>query len=1018
MQEQPVADFVHLHVHTEYSLMEAACKLEDLIDRARAWNMQALAITDKGAVHGALRFYEIARRHGIRPITGCEIKDGETGDTLLALAATNQGWRSIIEHLNGAAFLTPVSQGDVIVLSGGRTGAIHRLIASGRMDEAEKQALANVDRFGKDNFYLEVQHHGFPDDEACVQRTAELSRRTGIPLVATHDVHYASPEDAWLLERLRRGSVPPPPADRHAEGPFYLPSPLEMKEKFRRLPEALANTVRIAERIRFRPEPGVCRLPNFRTDNANPPRSPDDELHQRCRDGLVKRLDAGAMKPAEMPDITERLNRELDVIAQRGFSDYFLIVADMVQAARDLGIPAGPGRGSVAGCLAAYLLGITEVNPLRHGLSFERFLSPDRLSMPDIDIDVCQRRRPEILGYLRQRYGPNRTIHVGVLNTLGTRGAVREAGTRLGMPKKHVDVLAKLMPSLSGQGGIRHCLRTLPELRKLPTRQEPFRSLFRLAERIEGMPRHHSAHPSGIVIGDERIASTLPLQPRPNGDLMTTFTKEDIEALGLPKIDLLGLRNLTVIHDTLAAIRERTGTLLATDRIPLDDPDTFRTLGSGNTLGCFQLESMGIRRLMSRMQPQSIADLADLLALYRPGAWQEGIAETYLRRRSGEEGYVIALPAMTPVLAPTYGLILYQEQVMAIAHAVAGYSMGEADLLRRALSSKSIETLSRHQERFVGGASERGISEKEALSVFDFLVRFSGYSFNKAHSVSYAHLSYWTVYLKTHFPVEYMASLLSSNGGYYDRSAYLRELSRMGITLLGPDVNRSGFGFHAEDGGIRAGMDAIHGTGPESVTALLRSRLQEGPFRSFGDLRTRMGPQKIKRPVLEAWILSGACDGLGGNRRHMIAALDEEACLGGTISTQAFRDFDESEKRKAEKTLLGFSPNPSLTEKWRSFSQRYRVVPIESLCRSRDLARIRICGTIVHSRRQPAAGGEYVLVLVVQDHTEMIEAVVYPDTYKTFLYELNPRGILIEGTLRNRDAHRHVVAEKIKAIGG
>ncbi len=1010
-------NFVHLHVHTEYSLTKAVCRLEDMMQSAQSWNMDALAITDKGSINGSIRFCELAEQHGIHPIIGCEMNDSDTEDSLIVLAATNQGYRQIIEKLNSGMFLTPVSHGDIIALSGGRTGAIHRLIASGRMDQAEKQALQYVKRFGKENFYLEVQHHGFPDDEVCIERTVQLSRRTGIPIVATHDVHYVVPEDASLLHLLqhkKQHSASPPTS---TTGPFYLPSPLEMKAKFSHLPDALENTVRIARRIRFRLEPGEYKLPSFPVPLEG---SSDDALRHLCREGLQIRLDSRSLMDTERQRITERMNRELEIIMKRGLSDYFLIVWDIVKAAGNLGIPIGPGRGSAAGCLVAYLLGITEVNPMHYDLSFERFLSPDRPSLPDIDLDVCQRRRHEIMQYIKEKYGSDRIAHIGVLNTFGTRGAVREAGTYLGMPKKQIDVLAKMMTAFSGKGGIRHCLQTLPELQKLPIRQEPFRSLFQLAERIEGLPHYHSAHPSGILLGEEHLTRTIPIHPRPNGDPMTTFTKEDIGKLGLLKIDLLGLRNLTIIHDTLAAIQERTGKSIEVNRIPLDDSATFRTIGSGNTLGCFQLESMGIRHLMRRMKPQSISDLADLLALYRPGAWNEGIVETYLRRRRNEEKFEITLPEMVPILSPTYGLILYQEQVMAIAHAVAGYSMGEADSLRRALSAKSIDALSLHQEQFVRGAAGRGVAENDALAVFDFLVRFAGYSFNKAHSVSYAYLSYWAVYLKTHYPKEYMASLLSGEGGYYDKKVYLREIAKLDLSLLGPDINRSGFGFHADDGGIRVGMDSIHGSGPESVMSLLRSRRRDGEFRSFTEMLTRMRAFRIKRPVLEAWIASGSCDCLyGGNRRQMIAALNDlPAGDSDVIQLETIPDFTESEKRKAEKTLLGFSLQFSPSEKWNEFSRRFNVIPIESLSLSRDHTRVRICGTIIHSRRHPTTGGEYVLVLVVQDHTDMIEIILYPDTYKSFLYQLNPQGILIEGIIRIQDANIHMVAKKIKAFGG
>ncbi len=1015
-----IDEFVHLHIHTEYSLPEAVCRLEELMERAKSWNMTSLAITDIEAVHGAIRFCELAEKYGIHPIIGCEMEVGEKGERLILLAATNKGFERIVQGLNRGSFGPPDTNGDIVALSRGRSGIIHRLLADGQPERAEVKALEYAEWFGKDNFYIEIQDHGFAEDRAIIERTVQLSAKTGIPLVATHDVHYLDPEDAALVHMLQNRPFHQQPS----RGPFYLPSPLEMKRKFHDLPDALANTVRIARRCRFRFEPGEHRLPKLPV----PERWTENTYLQKlCQDGLRYRLKIGERSVPERKRIIDRMNRELSVITSRSLASYFLVVWDIVQFARTNGIPLGPGRGSAAGSLVAYLLGITDINPLNYDLSFERFLSPDRPDLPDIDLDVCQRRRHEIIRYIKDKYGSNRVAHIGVVNTFGTRGAVREAGAYLQLPDEQINLLAKLLPAFSGQGGIRHCLQTLPELQKLPLDKEPFKSLFRLAERIEGLPRNVSSHPSGILIGHDDLAGTIPLMTRPDGDLTTTFNKEDIQALGLLKIDLLGLRNLTVIHDTLQAVFRLTGKQLNNERIPLDDAATFRTIANGDTVGCFQLESMGIRALMRRMKPQNLEDLTALLALYRPGAWQDGIVETYVRRRSGAEKSTVLLPDMEPILAPTYGLILYQEQVMQIAHVVAGYSMGEADALRRALAKKSTEALTYHRNRFVRKAIERGRSSKDACAAFDFLARFAGYSFNKAHSVSYATISYWTAYLKTHYPKEYMAALLSSEGGYYDRSVYIREAIRMGIPLLGPDVNRSGVGFQAEREGIRVGMDRIKGCGPEAVSALLQSRKMDGDFADFQDFFTRMKACRVKSSVLKAWIAAGACDGLCGNRRKMLEVLDspKEIVMDSPLQVTLFDavppdapDFSECEKRKMEKALLGFSLDPAPSAKWQQFLDRYHIVPIEALQKRHTHSRVRIAGKIVHSRRQPTGRGEYLLTLVLQDHSGMIEVVLYPKTYKSCLYQLNPEGIIVEGFLRTQDMSTQVVAEKMKALGG
>ncbi|SEM91329.1 DNA polymerase III subunit alpha [Lihuaxuella thermophila] len=994
-------EFVHLHVHTEYSLPEAVCRLEELIKKAKSLGMTSLAIADQETMDGVIRFYELARKYGIHPIIGCEMKV-EDGGMLILLAATHRGYQQMVGWLNNG-FRPPDSHGDVIALSGGRNGTIHHLLRNGHLDRAKGKAAEYVKWFGKENFYLEIQHHGFAEDQTMMERTEWLSKQTGIPLVATHEVCYLDRNDALLVDLFQRKQTHPP-----ARTPFDFPTPLEMEKKFRHLPEALANTVRISRRCRFHLQPGSYKLPKFPVPE---PWSAEGYLKHLCQEGVRNRFDFRLLDHDERNKLIQRLNRELTVIINRGLASYFLIVWDLVRFARKNGIPVGPGRGSAAGSLVVYLLGITEVNPLEYGLSFERFLSPDRPDLPDIDLDVCQRRRQEVIQYLKDRYGADQVIHIGVFNAFGTRGAVREAGKRLDLPEKQIDLLAKLLPSFSGKGGIRHCVESLPEFTRIPVRKEPYQSLFRLAERLEGLPRHHSSHPSGMLIGDGDLERTVPLRRRPDGDWMTTYDKEDIASLGLLKIDLLGLRHLTIIHDTLKAVFERTGEQMEVGEIPLNDEKTFQTIAAGDTLGCFQLESMGIRNLMRRMQPKSLDDLSVLLALYRPGAWQEGIVETFLRRRNGDEEIPDWLPEIQPVLAPTCGLILYQEQVIQIAQAVAGYSAGEGDSLRRALSNKSLDALNVHRERFVRGALKKGRTNEEASSVFDFLARFAGYSFNKAHSVSYAYLAYWSVYLKTHFPTEFMASLLSTEGGYYGKKVYIREVTRMGISLLRPDINRSGFGFTPEENGIRIGLNQIKGSGPGSVAQLLQSRQKEGPFTSFRDFVARMKGCGIKAPVLKAWIAAGACDGLEENRRQMIHSL----C---SWQLPLFDDFSPDEKRRLEKNLLGFCPDGAPSKKWRQFMHEYQIVPIESLSRMVHQTKIRVSGAVIQFRRQRTTDGKYLLVLVLQDHSGMVEVVLYPEIYKAFLYQLNPLGIMVEGSLRTGNQTCQVIAEKIKALGG
>ncbi len=1016
-------EFVHLHINTEYSLQDSTSRLEELFKKAESLGMKFLSITDKNTISGVLRFQKLAAKYGINPVIGCEIEVSEA-ETLVLLAVNNRGYEKLVKWINSGSPFQPALAGEIIALSGGCTGAIYNCLRKGEDLLAEKLALKYVNWFGKGNFYLELQQYN-SDDSILSRKTAELSEKTGIPLVATHSIKYIEPEDANDLNILKGRDKA-----REAAGRFYFTSGEEMLKKFSDYPEAIKNSSLIAERCIFDGTLKPTVLPHFPL-----PHNENEEsfLRKICLEGLNTRFKFKALDGLQSHSIIEQLNHELDVIVKRGLVSYFLIVWDIVNFARNNNIPVGPGRGSSAGSLTAFLLGITQVNPVLHKLSFERFLSPDREQMPDIDLDVCQRGRAEILEYIKKKYGKDNVVHLGVLNTFGTRGAIRKAGAFLNL-KKETDLIARLLPAFSGTGGIRHCLETLPELKKIPVDREPYRSLFYLAERIEGLPNNHSSHPSGILIGDGKLGSIIPITKRPDGNYMTTFNKEDIQQLGLLKLDLLGLRNLTVIEDTVKAVSRLTGIKIDVENIPMGDSETFKTIATGDTLGCFQLESMGIRYLMRKMQPKTLEELALLLALYRPGAWQNGIVETYLNRRNGKENVKFICPEMEAVLASTCGLIIYQEQVMEIANTIAGYSMGEADLLRRALTKRQADSLLLHRNRFISGAVKKGYTGEMACDIFDFLASFAGYSYNKAHSISYAYISYWTVYLKTHYPKEYMAALLSLEGGYYDKRVYIRESKKNGILLLAPDVNRSSVGYQPEEDGIRIGINMIKGCGVQTAEALLNCRKTYGKFASFEDFIYKMKLYHIKSSVLKLLINAGACDQFYNSREKMLALLDQsesnksnaflkdcsyENCPERDYSGQNYSNEDnsEKEKRKLEKELLGFSVQKFPQDKLDKFYKRYQIVSIKSLYDISCNKRVRISGTIIHLRRQPANNGEYLLCMVVQDHSEMVEVVVYPKVYKTFLYEFNPEGIIIEGVLRKEDMSLYVTAEKIKALG-
>jgi len=1001
--------FVHLHINTEYSLLDSTCRLEALFKKTKSLGMNALAITDKNTISGVLRFHQLSEKYGIHPVIGCEMRVSED-ETLVLLAATSSGYELLVKWINSGFPLQPALEGEIIALCGGSSGAIYNYLKKGDNLLAEEMALKYAGWFGKGNFYLELQQYNLADDRILIKKTAELSEKTGIPLVATHSIQYLEPEDANDLNILNEQTD-----ERTAAGNFYFPSAEEMMENFRDYPEALKNTFLIAERCKFDGKPKIAIILHFPApENKNEERF----FRKICFQGLMERFHFETLDSSQKQSIIEQLNYELDVIMKRGLSSYFLIVWDIVNFARKNNIPVGPGRGSSAGSLVAFVLGITQVDPILHKLSFERFLSLDRDHIPDIDLDVCQRRRHEILAYIKEKYGSDNVVHLGVLNTFGTRGAIRKAGAFLNL-KQQADLIAKLLPAFSGAGGIRHCLETLPELKKLPVNREPYKSLFYFAEKIEGLPNNHSSHPSGILIGDEKLSSVIPMTRRPDGNHVTTFNKEDIEDLGLLKIDLLGLRNLTIIEDTLQSVYRLRGSRIELKNIRLDDPETFNIIALGDTLGCFQLESMGIRYLMRRMQPKNLEELSLLLALYRPGAWQVGIVETYLARRNGKKNIKFVCPDMEAILSSTNGLIIYQEQVMEIANVIAGYTMGEADLLRRALIKKQADSLSGHRYRFVSGAVKKGHTEKMANEIFDFLENFAGYSFNKAHSISYAYISYWTVYLKTHYPKEYTAALLSLEGGYYDKSVYIREIKKMGILLFGPDVNRSCIGFKPEEAGIRIGINMIKGCGIQTAEALLHCLQKYGKFISFQDFLYKMKLFHIKNPVLKVLVKSGACDEFSDSRIKMLDLLvQEQSSKSKDPLKTSNEDYSDKEKRKLEKELLGFSLKQFPQGKLKNFLEKYQIISIKSLYDISGNKRVRISGNIIHLRRQPINSGEYILRMVIQDHSEMVEVVIYPKVYKTFLYELNPEGIIVEGILRKEDTALYVTAEKIKSLGG
>ena len=1038
--------FVHLHVHSEYSFLDGACRLRELVARAREFSMPALALTDHGGLHGAVEFYQLAREAGIKPIIGCEIYLAPSFHLVL-LAKNLKGYENLVKlvsrsHLEGFGVdkdLLSSSAGGLIALSGCLSGEIPRLLLGGKYAEARTKALEYREIFGPGNFYLELQNHSLSQEIRCNQLLTELAKETQIPLVATNDVHYLDRKEAPVRELLvsigTLQSIHAPNPLKLPTPEFYLKSPGEMSNLFRETPEAIRNTLKISEECNLELKLGSPHLPFF----PLPPGVTHDEyLASLCQKGLSRRY-GNLIRENLTREIRNRLEKELKIIREMKLAPYFLIVADLVAFAREKGIPVGPGRGSAGGSLVAYALGITSIDPIEHQLFFERFLNPERPDLPDIDLDLCQRRRDEVLSYLHKKYGAEHVAQIGIFSTLGARGAIRDAGKALGVPRRIIDLVATNLPHFSGQGGLEEALCTLPEFKNIPINEEPFQTLISKAKSIEGRIRHCSIHPAGVVISQESLNKVVPLQLAQGGEIVTQYGPESLEALGLIKIDLLGLRNLTIIDDTLKLLAKTRGIKLTPETIPLDDPATYRLLQNGETLGCFQLESSGMRSLLKKLKPANLRDLIALLALYRPGPWDSGMVESFLRRRHGEEAVSYLHASLEPVLKDTYGVILFQEQVMQVANLAAGYSMGEADLLRRAIAKRSTN-LTGQKRKFIQGCLNNGFGEEVARKIFESLARFAGYSFNKAHSTAYAGLSYQTAFLKANYPEEYFAALLSTQTGYYSLSVYVEEAKRRGIEILPPDINRSSAHFTVDGRSVRVGLAIIKGVGFQSIGEILKARKQGGEFAAFYDFCSRVDTRVVNRTVLKNLINAGAFDSLGLNRPQLLAntervlkavkkvpktrrtgqlSLLDLGLMAGDFGIEYnldIPDYSQEEKIRLERELLSISVREHPLARYQWMIDKHKITKINQLQKLHEGSRVTVAGTVVSCRRQPAGNQDYMLIVLLEDPFGQVEVIVFPRTYQEYLYELCPEGILVRGKLSFEGEQPRVIAESIRAL--
>jgi len=893
-----MSGFVHLHVHSTYSLLDGLAHTEDLVRRARELDMPALAITDHGVMYGAIEFYQKARKYGLKPIIGIEMyiaprrmsdRDPEKDKSpyhIILLARNKTGYKNLLQIATAAqlegfyykprvdkAYLREHAQG-LIALTGCGSGEVPRLIRDGRLDKAREAAAWYRDTFGAENFYLELQkHEGLPEFEQINAGLVALSREMGLPLVATNDVHYVLPAQARAQEILlciqTNTTVNDPKRMTMGDNSFYLKSSEEMAALFPEWPEALENSLRIAAACDLSLDFEGYHLPFFEVPEGYTAQS---YLAHLCQEGLQRRY------PVVTPLLEARLQYELDLIHQMGFDTYFLIVWDLVREARNRGIMVGPGRGSAAASLVSYCLGITQLDPLAHGLIFERFLNPGRVTMPDIDMDFPDDRRDELIQYTLEKYGQDRVAQIITFGTMGARAAIRDAGRALDLPLPEVDRVAKLIP-FGPQVKIEDGLRQVPELKSLYESQDEDKSyikeLIDTARSLEGVARHASTHAAGVVIADAPLVNYTPLHRPTKGGVgaITQYPMEALEDIGLLKMDYLGLSTLTIIQRTLDLLRETRGIPLTPSDIPLDDPAIYELLSSGEVTGLFQVESAGMRRVLTSLRPSEFNDIVAVLSLYRPGPME--YIDNYVERKHGREEVVYRHPKLEPILKETYGIIVFQEQVIRLMTDLAGYSASEADLVRRAVGKKKASELFQHRSSFVERAVEHsGLPQRVAEAIFDDIEYFARYGFNKAHAASYAVLTCQTAYLKARYPVEYMAAMLSVERNNTDKVAVLiAECRRLGIEVLPPDVCRSGLDFVIEGGNIRFGLGAIKNVGEGPITAILEARQKGGPFKDIDDFCTRVDLSQVNRRALESLIKAGAMDSLG-RREQLLEIMD------------------------------------------------------------------------------------------------------------------------------------------------
>jgi len=1064
--------FVHLHVHTEFSLLDGAIRIPKLVAKAARLGMEAVAVTDHGNLFGAVQLADAARQAGIRPLIGSEVylapddrrnrsrpADGSpVAFHLVLLVTSDEGYANLCQlitraHLEGFYYHPRVDlellrehHAGLIALSACLKGPVTYYAALDRMDLARAKAIELARIFDHERFFLEVQANNLPEQNRVNPLLAELAADLSLPLVATNDCHYLDREDSAahdVLLCIQTGkTVDDENRLRFSADEFYFKTVDEMRAVLPGFDEALANTLAVARRCDYEMEFGRYKYPVFHTEGHE---SLEERLRREAEHGLETRLRAlatqeGPLSAERHKEYHDRLVYELDVICSMGFAGYFLIVGDFIAYARSRDIPVGPGRGSAAGSLVAYALAITNIDPLKYGLLFERFLNPQRISMPDIDVDFCMNGRDEVIRYVTEKYGREDVAQIITFGSMKARGVIRDVGRALNIPLKEVDRIAKMVPEGPGVT-LEQALREEPELGRLATEEGPAQRLLKVSRALEGLSRHASTHASGIVISDRPLVAYVPLYKGSRDEIMTQFPMDQIEKLGLIKFDFLGLKTLTVIHQALTLIRSTTGRALDVEKIPLDDAAAYQLCSEGRTTGVFQLESSGMKELLRRLRPSVFEDLIALVALYRPGPLGSHMVDDFVDRKHGRVPLSYFLPELEPILKDTYGVILYQEQVMKMAQILAHYSLGEADELRKAIGKKKPEVMARHRARFIEGAVAGTVKPATAEMLFNLIENFGGYGFNKSHSAAYALIAYQTAYLKAHFPVQFMAALLSQDMGNQDKTIKnIAECREMGIAILPPDINESQADFSVVDNQIRFGLAAVKNVGLKAVESSIAEREANGPFRDLLDFCRRVDGSKVNRRVLEGLIQCGAFDFTGIYRARLFAALDAVTRLAnaGAGSSQlsifggletgggmeaaglewpAVDEWDEAAKLRQEKAALGFYVTGHPLRRYAKEIGRYATCSVQDLAGQPDKSTVRIAGMAAEIKIKRTQRKEKMATLKFEDQTGFTEVILWPDLFSRASQLLkDEEPLLITGVVEVSENAAKVIARELRPL--